>query len=336
MRLKKVLLFTIGIAITLLLLWWAGVEKVLLILRGANWKYLLMLFLMYLLGLFAWAMRWKVLIDTLNMKAPFRKILMALMAGIFVNNVTPGARGGGEPVRTYFLAKEIEMPYAPVFATVMMDRVLDLVPVVAMLIIATLYVYSLGSASLTLILIILDLIFFGLIAFTLGILLSERKTKKLLWWFFRRVERFLPVIAQKYRSRFEDIVEYEVPKFQSDFRFLITHKKAFLLATLYSTISWLAVVFRGYYSFLAIGYPIKFADVVVVQMVGMVVGMISVIPGGAGLVETINSATYVLLGIEKEHAVTATLLDRAISYWLPTAIGALATTHMGEKLRRKV
>jgi uncharacterized protein (TIRG00374 family) len=233
------------------------------------------------------------------------------------------------------LAKEIEMPYGPVFATVMMDRILDLVPVVAMLVLATLYVYSLGSISLAIILIILDAVFFGLVVFTLAILLSEKKTKSALRWFFRRLERFLPALANKYREKFERVLEVDVPRFQNDFRFLITHKKAFLLATLYSTVSWLSVVIRGYYSFLAIGYPIRFADVVVVQMVGMVIGMVSVIPGGAGLIETINSATYVLLGIEKEMAVTATLLDRLISYWIPTAVGAVATTHLGVKIRRK-
>ncbi|MBP1911302.1 lysylphosphatidylglycerol synthase transmembrane domain-containing protein [Thermococcus stetteri] len=332
---KKLSLFAVGISIIALLLWWAGIDEVIAILEDSRIEYLVLAFLVYIVGLLAWAMRWKVLIDALNMDAPFSKILTALMAGIFVNNATPGARGGGEPVRTYFLAKEIEMPYGPVFATVMMDRILDLIPVVGMLAVATAYVYSLGSRSLAVVLIFLDAVFFGLVAFTLGILLSEKKTKGALRWFFRRIERFLPAVAEKYREKFERIVEVDVPRFQNDFRFLMTHKKAFLLAMIYSTVSWLTVVVRGYYAFLAIGYPVKFADVVVVQMVGMVVGMLSVIPGGAGLIETVNSGTYVLLGIEKEHAVTATILDRLISYWIPTAVGAVATTHLGTKIRRK-
>ncbi|WP_367884081.1 lysylphosphatidylglycerol synthase transmembrane domain-containing protein [Thermococcus sp. JCM 11816] len=176
---KKVSLFGVAMGIIAALLWWAGIDEVIAILKDAQPKYLVLAFLMYLLGLLAWAMRWKVLIDALNMDAPFSKVLMALMAGIFVNNATPGGArgGGGEPVRTYFLAKEIEMPYGPVFATVMMDRILDLIPVVGMLAVATAYVYSLGSRSLAIILIFLDVVFFGLVAFTLGILLSERKTK---------------------------------------------------------------------------------------------------------------------------------------------------------------
>jgi uncharacterized protein (TIRG00374 family) len=331
---RKYSLLAVGIVIIALLLWWAGVRDVAEILRRAKLDYFLLAVLMYVLGLVTWGLRWRVLLKALGVEVGFTKILLALLAGIFVNNVTPGARGGGEPVRMYFLAKEAGKPYGQVFATVMMDRILDLIPVVAMLALSTAYVYELGSLSLTLILVLLDLVFAGLILLTLGILLSERKTKGALYWFFRLFERLAPGIAERYRERFEKAVEVDVPRFQSDFRFLMRHKRVFLLALAYSTASWLFAVMRTYYTFRAINYPVSFVDVMVVQMVGMVVGMLSVIPGGAGIIETVNSGIYVLLGINKEIAVTATLLDRLISYWIPTAIGALVTTHFGAKLRK--
>ncbi|WP_206205125.1 flippase-like domain-containing protein [Thermococcus sp. 9N3] len=332
---KKYSLLAVGIAIIALLLWWAGIRDVVEILRGARLNYFLLAVIMYVLGLLSWGLRWRVLLNALGVRASFTKILLALLAGIFVNNVTPGARGGGEPVRMYFLAKETEKPYGQVFATVMMDRILDLIPVVVMLAFSTAYVYRLGSLSLTAVLVLLDLVFAGLILFTLGILLSEKKTKGALYWFFRLFERLAPGKAEKYRDRFEKAVEVDVPRFQSDFRFLIRHKGVFLLALIYSTASWFFTVLRTYYAFRAINYPVSLVDVMVVQMVGIVVGMLSVIPGGAGIIETVNSGIYVLLGINKEIAVTATLLDRLISYWIPTALGALVTTHFGAKLRRK-
>ncbi|WP_297510070.1 lysylphosphatidylglycerol synthase transmembrane domain-containing protein [Thermococcus sp.] len=332
---RKVALMGFGVIIIAFLLWWAGIEEVLAILRRSDIRYLLLAGAMYVLGLLSWAERWRVLIKSLGMEAPFGKVLLSLLAGIFVNNVTPGARGGGEPIRMYFLAKEIEKPYGQVFATVMMDRILDLVPVVFMLALSTAYVYYLGSVSLTVTLVVLDAVFGALVAISLGILLSERKTRRALLWFYRLMERFLPAKADKYREKFLRIVSVDVPRFQSDFRFLMGHKGAFLLALFYSTASWLFTILRTYCTFLAIGFPVKFVDVMVVQMVGIVVGMISVIPGGAGIVETINSGVYVLLGIDKEVAVTATVLDRIISYWIPTGVGAIVTTHMGAKIRRR-
>jgi len=332
---KKYSLLALGIAIIALLLWWAGLERVVEILKGASVEYLLLAGIMYILGLVTWGLRWRVLLNALDVRVSFDKILLALLAGIFVNNVTPGARGGGEPVRMYFLAKETDKPYGQVFATVMMDRILDLIPVVAMLALSTIYIYTLGSPYLTVVLVALDLAFAGLILLTLGILLSERKTKGALYWFFRLFERIAPKKAEKYRKRFERAVEVDVPRFQSDFRFLLKHKGVFLVALIYSTASWLFSILRTYYTFKAINYPISLIDVMVVQMVGMVIGMVSVIPGGAGLIETVNSGVYVLLGINRGVAVTATLLDRLISYWIPTALGALVTTHFGAKLRRK-
>jgi uncharacterized protein (TIRG00374 family) len=235
----------------------------------------------------------------------------------------------------YFLAKEIDRPYGQVFATVMMDRILDVIPVVFMLFLSTGYVYYLGSLSLTLILLALDLVFGALIALSLGILLSEGKTKRAMLWFYGLFSRIFPKKADKYRDKFMKAVEVDVPRFQSDFRFLMGHKKAFLLALMYSSASWFFTVLRTYCAFLAINYPVRLIEVMVVQMVGIVVGMISVIPGGTGLMETIYSAVYVLLGIDKEIAVTATLLDRLISYWIPTGVGALITTHLGSRVRRK-
>ena len=333
---KKAGLMGFGVLIIGLLLWWAGVREVLKLLGQVRPDYFLLAALMYLIGLLTWGLRWKVLLEAIGVRTSFRKVLLALLSGIFVNNVTPGAKGGGEPVRTYFLAKEIQKPYGQVFATVIMDRILDLIPVVVMLALSTAYVYELGSITLTIILVLLDLAFVGLILFTLGILLSEKKTKGALYWFFRLFKRLAPQKAEDYRDRFEKTVEEDVPRFQSDFRFLIKHKRAFLLALVYSTASWLTAVLRTYYVFKAINYPVSLVDVMVVQMVGMIIGMVSVIPGGAGIIESVNSAIYILLGISKEIAVTATLLDRLIYYWVPTAVGALATAHLGTKIKRKV
>ncbi|WP_297500505.1 lysylphosphatidylglycerol synthase transmembrane domain-containing protein [Thermococcus sp.] len=332
---RKAALMGFGIVIIALLLWWAGIEDVLAILKRADIEYLLLAGLMYVLSLLSWMMRWRVLIKSLGMEAPFGKVMLSLLAGIFVNNITPGARGGGEPVRMYFLAKEIEKPYGQVFATVMMDRILDLIPVVLMLVLSTVYVYYLGSLSLTMTLVALDVVFGALVAISLGILLSERKTKGTLFWLYRIMERFLPTKADKYREKFLRMVNADVPRFQSDFRFLMKHKGAFLMALFYSTASWLFTILRTYCAFLTIDFPVKLVDVMVVQMVGIVVGMISVIPGGAGIVETVNSGVYVLLGIDKEVAVTATILDRLISYWIPTGIGGFVTTHLGAKIRRR-
>ncbi|NJE10934.1 lysylphosphatidylglycerol synthase transmembrane domain-containing protein [Thermococcus sp. MAR1] len=332
MEWKKYSLLGVGLLIIILLLWWAGTGDVLNILKTARPDYFLLAVLAYVLAVIMWALRWRVLLKSLGIKVPMKTIVGGLFVGIFINNVTPGARGGGEPVRMYYVSKRTGEPYGHIFATIMMDRIMDVIPVVVMLLLATVHVYRLGSFTLTLTIFLLDVVFAAITLATVGILLSERRTKGILYWFYRQFGRIMPKKAMKYEERFIRAVEVDVPRFQENFKVLMRHKVAFTLSLLYSFAFWFLVLLRSYFIFISINSPIGLPDVMVVQMIGIVVGMFSVIPGGAGLIEAINSAVYVLLGIDKEIAVTATLLERLISYWAPTAIGAGVMTHFGIKV----
>ncbi|WP_297464705.1 lysylphosphatidylglycerol synthase transmembrane domain-containing protein [Thermococcus sp.] len=331
---RKYSLSGLGIVVIILLLWWAGIGDVIEILKTARLDYFLLAVLAYVASLLAWALRWRVLLRSLNIRASFKTILGALLVGVFVNNVTPGARGGGEPVRMYYIAKKTGEPYGHVFATVMMDRIMDVIPVVFMLLLATIHVYRLGSFTLTVTLLLLDA-FFAIATFaTLGVLLSENRTKGILYWLYRQFKRIMPKKALKYEERFVRIVEIDVPRFQENFRILMRHKRAFVLSLFWSFVTWFFILLRSYFIFCSINNPIRLLDVMVVQMISIVVGMFAIVPGGAGLIEAINSAVYVLLGINKEVAVTATLLERLVSYWGPTVIGALVMAHFGIRLRK--
>jgi uncharacterized protein (TIRG00374 family) len=332
---RKYSLLGIGVLIVLLLLWWAGIEEVTDILRRARPYYFALAVLAYIASLLTWALRWRVLLKSLDIDARFKTILGALLAGVFINNVTPGARGGGEPVRMYYISKRTNESYGHVFATVMMDRIMDVIPVVFMLLLATLHVYRLGSFTLTVTLFILDVFFAFVTLATVGILLSERRTKGLLYWFYRQFKRIMPKKAIKYEEKFVHTVEVSVPQFQETFKVLMMYKKAFLLSLFWSFVTWFFILLRSYFIFISINNPVSLMDVMVVQMVGIVIGMFAIVPGGAGLTEAINSAVYVLLGINKGIAVTATILERLISYWIPTFIGAGIMTHFGIKVGRE-
>ena len=332
---RKYGLIGAGIAVIILLLWWAGIGEVIEILRTARIDYFLLAIVVYVASLITWALRWTVLMRSLDVRPRFREVLGALLVGVFINNVTPGARGGGEPVRAYYVHKKSGDPYGTVLATVMMDRILDVIPVVFMLVLATVHVYRLGSITLTLTLLLLDAFFAVLTFATVGVLLSERKTKGILYWLYRQFKRITPKRALKYEERFVRAVEVSVPQFQENFRVLMRHKKAFTISLFWSFVTWTLILLRSYYIFYSINSPIQLVDVMVVQMIGIVVGMISVVPGGAGLIELINSTVYVLLGIDKGIAVTATILERLISYWIPTIIGALVMTHFGIKVSER-
>ena len=319
---KKIAFFAFGLLILGGLIHWAGAQGVAEILKTTDPLYFTIAVLLYPAALAAGALRWKALLKALGIEAPFSKVMKSSLIGIFFNNVSPGAKGLGEFIKVYDLSKEIDEPYGPITASVMMDRIMDLFPIVFMMVVATLYTYSLGETALTVFIVILDIIMLAFSALVISLLINEKKALNALWWIFRLYQRLSPEGAEKRRKSFEKIAEVTIPRFQRDFSTIAKSRMYPLIAIGYSFLYWLLTIARYYFVFLAIHYPISPQDITVVLVVGMVVGMFAIIPGGAGIIETVNSAVFIALGINPDQAVAGTILERLISYWAPTLIGA--------------
>ncbi len=331
MNWKKILPFVASVLVIIALVWWAGTEGVLRVLGRTNVYYLLIAVLMYFGGIVTWAMRWHVIIKGLGIEVRFRDTLAALFIGVLFNNLTPGARGGGEAFRVYYLVKRSKGSYGQLFATVTADRILDLIPVMTMLLMAAVYVYSLGFTGLFAVILFLSLMLAGLTGLTTLIITSERRVRRILYMIFNLLARLIPSRIKKHEEKFNCLVDTNIPHFTEGLRVVVRDRKTFILSTFYSFLTWIFVVLRNYFVFLSLGYKIGLLAVVTVQMIATTVGIISVIPGGAGIIEAVTSGVYVALGVTKEMAVTSSILDRMISFWLPLVLGAIIVTHLGLK-----
>ncbi|MCD6524811.1 MAG: flippase-like domain-containing protein [Thermococcus sp.] len=332
---KKVLPFVAAVLVIIALVWWAGTEDVVRILKRANVYYLFAALLMYFAGIITWAMRWQVIIEGLGVKVRFRDTLAALFIGLLFNNITPGARGGGEAVRVYYLVKRSKGSYGQLFASVTADRILDLIPIMTMLIFSSIYVYSLGFKELFFLILLLTLMLAGLTGLATVVMVSERRVKKVLYAIFNFLARLVPTRVKKHEEKFHSLVDTNIPHFTVGLRIAVKNRKTFVLSVFYSFVTWAFVVLRNYFIFLSLGCKIGLLAVVTVQMIATTVGIISVIPGGAGIIEAVTSGTYVVLGVTKEMAVTSSILDRIISFWLPLLLGTVMMAHFGLKPKEK-
>ncbi len=328
-KVKKAGLLGLAVLLIFALIWFAGVRETMEILKRANIELFLLAILVFIVTIILWAMRWDVFLRGIGVNARFRDVLRGILIGMFVNNVTPGARGGGEPVRMYFIAKRSEGEYGPIFATIMADRLLDLIPVFTMLIISGWYAYSIGARRMTWVLLILTVLLFLLLMIGALIMLSRRRMEKLIIRALKFAVKISPGRVRKWEEKIYDLIENGIPQFQMTVRIILRRKKDFATALALSYIFWALVILRSYLVFLSINYSIDIEKVMVVQMAAIVIGLASIIPGGAGITETINSGLYLALGIDKSVAITATLLERLISYWGPTVVGGFLTTHFG-------
>ena len=328
-KVKKAGAAGLAALLILALIWVAGVRETVEILKRANPSLFLLAIIVFIATIILWALRWDVFLKGVGVNARFRDVLRGILIGMFVNNVTPGARGGGEPVRMYFIAKRSEGDYGPIFATIMADRLLDLIPVFTMLILSSWYAFSIGARKMTWILLILTFFLFLLLMIGALIMLSRKRMERLISRALAFAVRLSPGRVKRWEGKVSDMIENGIPQFQITVRMILRRKKDFAIALLLSYIFWALVILRSYLVFLSINYSIDIEKVMVVQMAAIVIGLVSIIPGGAGITETINSGLYLALGIDKSIAITATLLERLISYWGPTVVGGVLTTHFG-------
>ncbi|EHR79832.1 membrane protein [Thermococcus litoralis DSM 5473] len=334
MKKRNSLMIFVGIGVIIALIWWAGVEETLKLVMEAKLEYFLLALLMQILATLAWAFRWRIFLKRAEVRVRVRDIIIATMVGIFANNLTPGARAGGEPARMYVITKKSNSGYGQVFATIMADRILDVIPVLIFTLLAFKYALSLKVKLLLSVLSISTVVLLLIVVVSLLISLNESLAFKVLNKIAGLIKRVFP---EKFAG-IEETLEEKLKKSIMDFRktFLELSKDPVVLGKtlFYSLALWVFMLLRTYFVFESIGYHLEIQKILMVQMAGIALGMISILPGGVGITEAVNSALYLSLRIDKSLAVTATVLDRFISFWLPTIIGGGLSVYLGAKLSK--
>ncbi len=103
---------------------WRAVAAVL---RELSWRAGAGLVLLNALFLALSAWRWQVLLRALHPgRVPLRQMLVYRLAGFAISYFTPGTQFGGEPLQVYALHRRERVPGAAAWASVGLDRLLDL------------------------------------------------------------------------------------------------------------------------------------------------------------------------------------------------------------------
>jgi hypothetical protein len=92
-------------------------------------------------------------------------------------------------------------------------------------------------------------------------------------------------------------------------------------------VMWACWLLRTYFVFLALGKPLNPVFVALVTTVSLLMGLIPFLPGGIGIVEVTMSVLYASLKVGKNVAVTATILDRVISFWFVLVFAGIVTSY---------
>lgn len=239
--------------------------------------------------------RWRRLLGNIGYRESLPLLTQVILLSWFVNSVLPAKLG--DVYRGWLMKKSRGLSMSHAVGTVLAERIIDVTALVALL--AASGVVALHGQAGPELSRMLELGLLGLLIIGAGLFAMSRLGARLSNLFGGR--------GREVYSRFEE------GTFGS-FRGMPA------LAVL-TVLAWAAEAFRLYFVTQALGLGIGLPAAVFVTTAGSLLLVVPT-PGGLGAVEAGLAGVLMLLGVGREAAFSAAILDRLISYWGLILVGA--------------
>jgi hypothetical protein len=330
---KTIILLLVGIGILALMVFFIGPGQIESALKHANTWYVALAVAIQFLIYGLWTQRWSITIRSLHISIKKRHIFPMLMVGLAVNNITPSARGGGEPVRAYMLSKYSKAPMENAFATVIADRGLDTFPFVVLAILTI--IFSVVYLTLP------EWVVFGLIISLVALVtvffiilymsINEAAGEKITLWIVKIVKR----LSKKKHFEIERRAIEAMRGFQNSMKVMIRDRRVLMLGLPLSFLIWFMEIIRVYIVFSSFGTPVPLGIIAAVFVIATLIGMIPLLPGGIGAVDGVMIILYSAAGVPPSISAAATIVERLISFWMTSFIGIGMLPYVGSGVLEK-
>ncbi|MFC1562630.1 lysylphosphatidylglycerol synthase transmembrane domain-containing protein [candidate division KSB1 bacterium] len=286
------------------------------ILKNIKYGYTFPIAFLIIGGFVLRAFRWKYLIEPVKV-VNLNKLFSSTMIGFMANNILPVRLG--EIVRAYSIGKMENISKSSAFATIVVERVLDVFFVI-ILFLLLLFLFPLAISFPA------DLIKNGYIIFIFAIfflifLLFIMLKKELI---LNLVERVLRSFPEKISKRVHRIVDSFIKGL--DF-FRDTHH--FIPLLLLSIAMWSIYLLSYYFAFLSFGffdgnYYTYFLAGAVLLVLGSIGLMIPSAPGAIGTFHTFCILGFFIVGMrDKNQAAAFAVFYHGVSYIVVTIVGLI-------------
>ena len=300
-KIKKKILFSIAAAGILYLgfTFYANIDKLAAVFETFNWFLIPLLSLLSLLNYFLRFLKWDYYLSIVKVKIKRIDSFFIFMSNLIMA-VTPGKMG--ELLKSY-LVKEISgTPVSKTFPIIFVERITDFVSLIFITLIGA-YLYNFGRE------IILGVgIFFLLVCITLS-------NKKIALPFLQLLEKvkFLEKHLKSIHTAYESSYSMLQPL-------------PLLYMTVLGIISWSLECFAYYLILINFHLQVSFLWAAFSYGFAIIVGALSMLPGGLGITE--GSLTFMLIrkNISKDIAVASTFIIRAVTLWFAVLVGIISVT----------
>ena len=286
----------------------AGSHDVLRHLSGISLPLITIMLILSLVNYFVRAYRWHIFSRHLNIEVPFKDTMLYYVAG-FSMTTTPGKLG--EALRLWFLQRCHNYDYFRVGPLFVGDRLSDMN---AMLV---LIMFSVTAFSDYLWLSVLAIVaVLGLNVMFLKPKLLINFTGTLYKWSGKRWIRLFAKVRRTLRLTSS-----------------LFSPRIFGSTLLLTSLGWLAESAAFYILLHELGAELSFFHATFIFSFSMVMGALSMLPGGLGGVEATMIALLLAIGVDIEVAIVATAVIRLTTLWFAVFIGFIALPFAMKKVR---
>ncbi len=322
------IIFAISIAV--------GLQDILNVLKRSDPEIIIIALLLEIVIIGMWTKRWSLILDVIDKSPGFTTLFVMMFTSLFGNNLTPGA-AGGEPMRAYLLSKFEGISFDLAFVSASADRVFEFFPFVLVSGVAVYMIYSWHLPFLETLLISLMIIiimgFFGILIYV-GVKrdIAERLLLKL-------ARSLLPIFVRITKKEITlhyvtEQISFYVGRFSTGFATVLQNRQMFILGLSISFMMWGTDMLRMYLCFVAVGSFPPLVPMIIIYTIGILITILPTIPGALGLREATMVALFLVVGVPADIVLAASLIDRLISYLMPTVVGAITTAYYGKLLNK--
>jgi uncharacterized protein (TIRG00374 family) len=326
-----------GLFIIFLVSFIIGLDEILSVLSHTNLSLMLITLGLEFIIILLWTERWKLILDVLHSAPKFKQLFLMMFTSLFGNNVTPGA-AGGEPLRAYLLNKFEDIPFETAFASATADRVFEFFPFVLVSTLAAYLIFTLNigfwTSLLISIMIIITMIIFGLIIY---VGYKKEVATRIIISIAKRIFPYVKKLTSRETSFVNvknKLIEY-IETFTTGFQGVLRDHRMFIIGILISFLMWGLDNLRFYLTFAAIGYYPPLVPMIIIYTIAILISILPTIPGALGIREGVMVALFLPVGVPADVVISVSLLDRVVTYLIPTFIGAFTTFYYGKKYKNK-
>jgi uncharacterized protein (TIRG00374 family) len=314
MNLRTAFVSLLALALVAWFLRHANIADVWTQVRHARMDLLILGFIFVMATYWARAIRWQYLLAPVG-PTRFRTVLRTTVIGFAALAILPARVG--DVLRPYLLARREGLATTATMATVVMERVLDLIAVLALL---AIYVWGFtGDSPLPDRLLNPVKVSATLAAAVAGVLMA------VMWVLAthpERIGRLAAAAARILPGRLSERVGDLATTFSGGFA-ATRNPRALLFATIWSFPLWLAIAAEAWAVTVAFGIDMPFAGTFLLQAL-LVIGVAVPTPGGVGSYhEAYRIGVTTFFGADNDRAVAAAIVTHAISFVPVVLLGVI-------------